>query len=57
MAYIGETAILLEPVGIPNLGEQRLNEAADELDATRKRLSDLVEAGTGYSQQTVDNAR
>jgi hypothetical protein len=30
------------------------HEAADELDARRKRLSELADAGTGYSQQTVD---
>ena len=34
--------------------EAGCHEAADELDAMRKRLSDLAEAGTGYSQQVVD---
>ena len=34
--------------------EAGCHEAADELDARRKRLSEMAEAGTGYSQQTVD---
>ena len=34
--------------------EAGCHEAADELDARRKHLSELAEAGTGYSQQTVD---